>query len=515
MINRGTALGMGPLAGVKFCSTSIPSTIKKEMKDDIASMGGIFLDDLMADVNVLIVGDYDTEKYKFCAKRRADIKFVKADAITTIYNEWHEGKEVDSSIINDHLCSAFDGLSICLSRLSNAEGEIYNRNYISTVIKEFDGTPTESLLMSTSFVVTTECKGKRYEKAIEWGIPVVHPKWVLDCATRGAVLEYKYYDIAELAEKETGKDSCLIWDKLPNRSSGDVDLYSTSNQIYQKSCGICTRVNKRKRLADELFSGLSFLAYGFAESQMQKLNKVIMEKGGDIVEEYESSVTHLLIPSTMPFRSVPVRLKELIDSKDLAVVNEWFLDRCLFYKQLKFDSWSVPRNFCNLDFKLKISVSGFYGVELLHVTKLISLLGCQLMESFQKECDLLVVNLSTIGLTKSSSPKLFKYKYSDILSSRPAANISNDSTKQKINAAKKWGIPVISLAYLWQMSEEGILPNLLDYQWCIFGPRSSMPAHNFMEYARGITKGTFQTQKSTEDSRVEFSNEEKGRDHGR
>ncbi|VEU22023.1 DEKNAAC103020 [Brettanomyces naardenensis] len=464
-------------------------------------MGGIFLDDLMADVNVLIVGDYDTEKYKFCAKRRHDIKFIKADAIYSIYSEWREGREFDSSVIDQHLCSVFEGLSICLSRISNADDDIYNKNYISTLIKEFKGTPTDSLLMSTSFVITTEQRGKRFEKALEWGIPVVHPKWVLDSAMRGAIMEHKYYDIGKVSEDEMGKDACLIWDQLADRKE---DLYSLDNRLYQESKKIPGgRASHGKNvLNNDLFSGLCFLTYGFAESQMEKLSEVIKEKGGEIVQDYDSSVTHLLIPSTMAFRSVPGRFKDLIETKDLAIVNEWLLDRSLFYKQLKFDSWSIPRNYCNLDFGLRISVSGFSGVELLHITKLIDLLGCQFIETFQKDCDFLLVNLSTIGLNRSNSPKLFNYKYSDILSSRAPVNTSNKSTKDKINAAKKWDIPVLSLAYIWQISEEGILPNIMDYEWCIFGPRSAKPAHNYMEYAREVSKGTFETPKKpvTEDN---------------
>ena len=230
---------------------------------------------------------------------------------------------------------------------------------------------------------------------------------------------------------------------------------------------------------------------------MAKLGEIITQKGGNLVDSYENAVTHLLIPSSMPFKAVPGRLKQLISIHDMAVVNEWFLDRSLFYKQLKFDSWSIPRNFTNLDLKLRISVSGFSGVEFFHVSKLIEVLGCELVEVFQPDCNLLAVNLYSVGLNKSNSPKLFQYKYADILSCRPHSQTSNKSTKAKINAAKKWGIPVISLAYLWEISEQGKLPNLLDYRWCIFGPRSSIPAHNFIEYAHGVNG-----KREDEDARV-------------
>ena len=491
----------GPFSGVKFSSTSIPSTIKKELRTDITSMGGIFFDDLMADVNVLIVGDHDTEKYKFCAKRRCDIKFVKAEAIYTLFDKWKQGEDFDSSILEQYISPVFDRISICMSRLSNVEGELFNKAYISTLIKDNKGTPTESLLMSTSFVVTTEKTGKRFEKALEWGIPVVHPRWVLDSVRRGAILESTYYDITKNDPGSMGEGSCIVWDQVP---PGEFDLYDTSNPVYVKSQQAYRHSSIRQKYttsvnsgANNLLSGLCFLTYGFTEAQMAKLGEIITQKGGNLVDSYENAVTHLLIPSSMPFKAVPGRLKQLISTHDMAVVNEWFLDRSLFYKQLKFDSWSIPRNFTNLDLKLRISVSGFSGVEFFHVSKLIEVLGCELVEVFQPDCNLLAVNLYSVGLNKSNSPKLFQYKYADILSCRPHSQTSNKSTKAMINAAKKWGIPVISLAYLWEISEQGKLPNLLDYRWCIFGPRSSIPAHNFIEYAHGVNG-----KREDEDARV-------------
>lgn len=455
----------------------------------------------MADVNVLIVGDHDTEKYKFCAKRRCDIKFVKAEAIYTLFDKWKQGEDFDSSILEQYISPVFDRISICMSRLSNVEGELFNKAYISTLIKDNKGTPTESLLMSTSFVVTTEKAGKRFEKALEWGIPVVHPRWVLDSVRRGAILESTYYDITKNDPGSMGEGSCIVWDQVP---PGEFDLYDTSNPVYVKSQQAYRHSSIRQKYttsvnsgANNLLSGLCFLTYGFTEAQMAKLGEIITQKGGNLVDSYENAVTHLLIPSSMPFKAVPGRLKQLISTHDMAVVNEWFLDRSLFYKQLKFDSWSIPRNFTNLDLKLRISVSGFSGVEFFHVSKLIEVLGCELVEVFQPDCNLLAVNLYSVGLNKSNSPKLFQYKYADILSCRPHSQTSNKSTKAKINAAKKWGIPVISLAYLWEISEQGKLPNLLDYRWCIFGPRSSIPAHNFIEYAHGVNG-----KREDEDARV-------------
>ena len=46
---------------------------------------GIHYSDLMTDVNYLIVGDRDTEKYRFCIKYRPDIIFIDADSIFTIH----------------------------------------------------------------------------------------------------------------------------------------------------------------------------------------------------------------------------------------------------------------------------------------------------------------------------------------------------------------------------------------------------------------------------------------------
>lgn len=490
---------MRELHGIKFSSTSVPSNIKKELKSRIAEMGGVFLDDLMADVNVLIVGDTDTEKYRFCAKKRWDIKFIKAEAIYQIYDEWKSGKQFDISIIDDHLSPAFDGMSICISRLTD---EAFPKSVVASIVTDQGGNITDSLLMSTSFVISTEQRGKRFDKAIEWGIPVVHPRWVLDSAMRGAVLDPQYYDISKVELEDIGKDACLVWDRI----TPYADLYALLGRRGRWSAPDSSRSKPPTHDSEsDLFVGLTFLTYGFDQVQLSKLHAIIMDNGGDIVDEYESGVTNVILPSTMPFTSVPRRIKKLIDTKDLATSNEWLLERSLYYHTLKVDSWSIPRNYCNLDFHLRVSITGFTGVEKLHVTKLVDLIGCTLVEVFDSKCDLLCVNLATIGLTRSNSPKLYGYQYSDILATRPPPKLTNNQTKTKINAAKKWGIPVMSLGYLWECSEQGSLPEVLDYRWCIFGPRSSMASHNFMEYARRVTKGTFQTQDRANDNENETS----------
>ncbi|ODV82802.1 hypothetical protein CANARDRAFT_30525 [[Candida] arabinofermentans NRRL YB-2248] len=493
-----TTKGYGlPFEGLKFCSTAVTGPLKPQIIHCVEQMGARLFSDLIADTDVLIVGDTDTEKYRFCVQRRFDIKFIRPQTVILLHEKWLCGANFDRSILDDYIMHPFDGLLICLSRLPHERSQSFQRNYITALIKQFSGTTSASLTLSTNVLVAHERSGKRYDKAIEWEIAVVHPQWILDCVRRGAILDYKYYDIHKLSDAEIGKNACLVWDQLiPNKKFKLIEtqlIEKFESSHLSKPPVDASTTKEQEDTLNGLFSGLSFATYGFSEEQMDKLRLHITQNKGEIIDDTKSA-THLLISSRISFRSIPIRLQKTISNEDLIIVNEWFIERSLFYHKVCSDDWSIPRPYTNLSLDLKISISGFCGVELLHITKLIELIGCQLSTTFQKSSHMLVVNLSTIGLTQQNSPKLFTYKYQDILKSPTPPNHSTKQTKLKINAAKKWSIPIVSLSYLWQTSIDGTLPNMLDYKWCIFGPRRAEPSKTFMEYARDITKGTFQTQ---------------------
>ena len=51
--------------------------------------------------------------------------------------------------------------------------------------------PKESLLCHQNFIITADPRGTRYNKALEWNVPAIHPIWIVDSVLRGAALDGK------------------------------------------------------------------------------------------------------------------------------------------------------------------------------------------------------------------------------------------------------------------------------------------------------------------------------------
>ncbi|GME80430.1 unnamed protein product [Ambrosiozyma monospora] len=220
-----------PFKGLKCSSTSISSLMKKDLANKIEIMGGTFVSDLLADTEVLIVGDVTTDKYKFCARKRADIKLIGPETISNVHRLFmNNAKEFDKSILDEYPMPTFENFNICMSRLPAHKEKIYEKEYLVALVRELGGSVSEALTKDSTIVVAVERKGKRYTKAIEWGVPVVHPKWILDSAVRGAILDTKYYEIDKVPSADIGEDSCLVWDKLKD----PVDYYQFNEEIYNK-----------------------------------------------------------------------------------------------------------------------------------------------------------------------------------------------------------------------------------------------------------------------------------------
>ena len=95
-------------------------------QSDLASiasqMGAVHKFDLTSDVTHLIVGDYDTPKYRFVAKEREDVKCLRPSWIEAVRVSWMEGGETDvEGLEKQHLLPTFAGLRICVTGFDDRE----------------------------------------------------------------------------------------------------------------------------------------------------------------------------------------------------------------------------------------------------------------------------------------------------------------------------------------------------------------------------------------------------------
>lgn len=573
---------MKPLLGLAFCCTSIPAPLREDLAHKLASMGGVHYNDLMSDVNYLIVGDRKTDKYNYCVRHRHDVKFIRAEAVVKVYNLWLSGEESrDILDLNNYLLPLFDGLVVCMSRISFNDKrlherlfdqnfrqrhtpmghlEIYEAHKLAKYIEANGGKVTDLLTVSNSCVVTTENRGKRYLKALEWHIAVVHPIWVYDLMLRQAALNLEDYHIDKQGEDSKFAKGCNVWDTILNPSSkkeardnpaaGSTDIVpgalsqakhvslnrtpavwnsimaplNTSGKSQHQDLWDEVEDETKEKEAEEaqqasntaavppsrpsplsVFSGIAFGFVGFSHNQVVVLTKAIESNGGEVVQDIaDTSISHVITPSQRGFelskllRSLPAATKDRITNSEVQVVTEWFIERSIFYEKYTLDHWGKPLRAASLSTPkatlLQICITGFTGIELLHLQKLISYLGLHYCDSLTLTRDLMVVNVNLFkDILAKKSPQLLNYRFRDIIDCPVyLGSVSYILSKNKINAAKNWGVPIVSIAFIWEILDQSSgkaslqMPDMMDTRWCIFVPMGYKKTTTLIDFIKNI-----------------------------
>jgi DNA replication regulator DPB11 len=85
-------------------------------------MGALHKYDLTSEITHLIVGDYDTPKYRYVAKERPDVKVLTLQWIEAVRQLWIEDQAIDvSAIEREYTLPTFSTLRICLTGFEDRE----------------------------------------------------------------------------------------------------------------------------------------------------------------------------------------------------------------------------------------------------------------------------------------------------------------------------------------------------------------------------------------------------------
>lgn len=562
-----------PFNGLTFCCTGIESSQRAGVAEKIVALGGTHFTDLMSLVRYLVVGNRNTEKYKYSARYRHDVSFIPMSAIIDIYTRWKTGSDEDLSL-DTHLLPIFSNFVVCLARVERPQaaeaqrlmGERFRTppagaqppemlkdaflvNEIVEVMTRNGAKVSSTLTPACTVLIGTDTAGRRYTMAKEWKIPSVHPIWVFDSLLRGAALNLDDYEVTSEGsnlynngsfawkklflwriQKQTPtlpvparrdkvalKKSSEIWSSIMSsthlnptkqvRDSTWDEIYDTdeSTKTLPKDIEV---VSSPKQHASTLFRDYKFLPVGFSIPQQKILKNVVESHLGGIADSVEDeAITHILLlvrngpQATLILLMLASSMKRRINNKSVQVVTDWFIERLIFYNELRQDSWCKPlQGLVPSVSRFKVCVSGFTGVELLHIEKLITYLNLEFCEVLNLSRDLLIININLFkGAFTKNSPHLFQYKHEDILDC-PIYSNGNESTsvsltlaKNKINAAKKWNIPIVSIAYLWEMIDRLVgkaslqIPDISDKQWCIFAPQAIARPTSLLGYLQNVS----------------------------
>ncbi|ODQ67523.1 hypothetical protein NADFUDRAFT_40676 [Nadsonia fulvescens var. elongata DSM 6958] len=288
------------------------------------------------------------------------------------------------------------------------------------------------------------------------------------------------------------RSSNKVWDDLMEVADAEVDSFTTKGFVdkwkddiidvdeskikaieeeidkHDDSKTILTNIEEKAKSAKRgIFSGLIFQFYGFDTDQTSKLTHVVSTNGAFVFDIrktllHSEDPTHIIINS-LASRNTYNELLEVVPNSLIIpkIKTEWFIERSLEKRKCIDDIWGdfikvkpIPA-FKNI----LISVSGYCGTELLHLERLISLIGANFDPIFTPNNNLLIS-------TKNSRKLLF---------------------------SRQWHIPAIREAWLWACAKTGKLLPITDhldptkYNWLLKGQDILSLQLGFLEKQRLAT----------------------------
>jgi hypothetical protein len=172
-----------------------------------AELGGQHKYDLTPDCTHLIVGDYNTPKYRHVAKERPDVRAMAAGWVEAVRNLWVEDVEIDFlALENEWQLRTFESgggeptadgsdphrrkLLCCMTGFEDPD----QRQLIIDKIEANGGLYTGDLTKRVTHLIVYKPEGRKYHAAKSWGVVTVSVEWVHDSVERGLILDEKLFD---------------------------------------------------------------------------------------------------------------------------------------------------------------------------------------------------------------------------------------------------------------------------------------------------------------------------------
>ncbi|POR33396.1 S-M checkpoint control protein rad4 [Tolypocladium paradoxum] len=477
-----------PFRGVIVCCTSIPPDQRADINNKVAELGGVHKYDLTPDVTHLVVGDYDTPKYRHVARERADVKAMDAAWIEAVSEIWRNDEEIDFWGLENHYrlkplekCgeeaaspgdqpAARKPLLICLTGFGDQRDEIAQK------ITSNGGEYTGDLTRKCSHLIVSKPEGKKFQAAKSWGLYTVTLAWLDQSIARGMILEEAKFDpllpadtqgVGAWVKKDPkrtslGKRSRSATANGPEdvarklRKTASMKLNSQRNNLWGDILGRSTsreysfaqeqpaeeptqdapcRHQLAKQVEDEgVFSKCVFEIHGFDQRRYTVLEETIATLSGSVAKSLDAISLPVLGESFRRFLVVPQTSQPdthpHMPSDNVHIVTEFYIERCLQNKRF-FDPGEhiLGRPFPLFPIPgfsdLTICSAAFTGLELTQVARSIIQLGAKFEEEFRR----------TTSLVVCKSLEAMR--------------------KEKLRYALEWNVPVVAADWLWECVSTG------------------------------------------------------------
>ncbi|CAG8973465.1 hypothetical protein HYALB_00006491 [Hymenoscyphus albidus] len=464
-----------PLAGVYICCTAVAEETRTKIAEYSEQMGARHRYDLTQEVTHLIVGGHNTDKYRFVARNRPDVKPMTVEWIEKLRDIWMKDEEIDMEFLEkQHTLPTFHGLKFSMTGCDNPD----DRSEIAEQVRSNGAIYEGDLTKHITHLISFRTDGAKYNAAKSWGITVVSVEWLRDSLERGMILDESRYDPL-LPPEERGN----AWDKSkPKRISlgkrardesfggsegakrklrrtASTKLNSQSEKMWGDIVGrggltevarsgvwepqvSAQNIQKQPELKQEdvregIFSGCRFYFHGFIGKRVEVLCNHLLPQGAEVAVSLEQ--LHLTSSANPPQRlfmivphDLPVSQHPALPESQLLIetITVFWVERCLHYKKFVDPSEHViGRPFPVFPIQgfagLTVCSSAFSGIDLLHLKRSVELLGAKYSEDMTSQCSVLVTK-SQLGLRKD------KYEH-----------------------AMEWKIPIVGAEWLWECIKMG------------------------------------------------------------
>lgn len=494
-----------PLAGVVLCFTSILPEQRTELATIAGEMGATHKYDLTSDVTHLLVGEVNTPKYKFVARERPDVTVLRPEWVQAVRESWMQGGDTNIRALEErYKLPVFEGLSICITGFE----DMSFREHMEKTAVAHGAEFKKDLTKSVTHLVVKNTNGEKYKYAMQWNIILVTLKWFNDSIKRGMVLEEALYHptlpsekqgvgawnrsapavkdkvqehdsllnprprkLRRIASDKLGGQNEGIWNDIVGSGNSEPRGSRTSQQrddfiktsrpplVIQETKSFASEttfpdvqkppaqstVQTAAGHADGFLHGCYFFIYGFSAKQVNVLRHHLQFNGAQLVGSlHEFSRPDIPKKGYGLYTIVSYKTprSEIPSTDDLAfeceVVTDMWLERCLDAKALvppeshvastPFSKFPLP-GFHGM----RICSTGFARIDLLHLSKVVALMG---------------------GL------------YDEYLTPKASVLICNDPrsvNQEKLRHTREWGIPVVSVNWLWNSIRAGLKKPLEPY----------------------------------------------------
>ncbi|KAL0931474.1 brct domain-containing protein [Colletotrichum truncatum] len=383
-----------PFKGVVVCCTSIPPDQRTEIAKKTEELGGVHKYDLTPDVTHLIVGDYDTPKYRHVAKERTDIKAMDATWIDALGQLWMADADIDfPALEREHQLKPLEtcgevpdatnpaqtkrgSLLLCMTGFDDPD----QRNLIISRIQANGGTYTGDLTKRVSHLIVHKPEGKKYKAARNWGIRTVSLAWLDQTIERGMVLDEQCFDpvlppeeqgqgawnrassrrvslgkrsrsgageggqrkLRKTASMKLSSQRDTLWgDILGSKPTAESSVPDRSERIEVRDSGIHDAMVQPAPEAG-IFSGCYFFMAGFESWKSKILAETIGSLGGRTFDTFGEVVTEAAVARSahrfliVPQESQPSTHFQVPPAHldQIQIVTEFFVERCLHNKAL-------------------------------------------------------------------------------------------------------------------------------------------------------------------------------------